>query len=131
MSFLAEDAPTSASSDQGSPRMGWRYSLSSLLILTLVVAAFLAGRISRTDWRTPDLAGSYIAQLPAGFAQPTTLKPLAEGRWRLTSRAGIFNGIYAYRQDQLIAVQLAKSSPQSSFLTGERAPSRLRRVLYH
>ncbi|KAA5545340.1 hypothetical protein FYK55_06705 [Roseiconus nitratireducens] len=87
-------------------RFRWgRFSLRSLLILTLVVAAYLGGRVSQRNRFGPDLAGAWTANLPAGFEQPTTLTSLGEGRWLIRSRANNFNGVYKFRDGQLVVVE--------------------------
>ena len=82
-------------------RSWFRFSLRSLCLATLVVAAFLAGRISTQDPFVPLLAGPWTATLPAGFRQPTTLRMLEGDRWLLSSRAGVFNGVYRYHDGDL------------------------------
>lgn len=89
---------------------GWtRFSLRGLFVVTLVVAAFLAGRISREDAFRPALAGPWTATLPAGAQQPTTLRHVKEDRWIVSSRAVVFNGRYIYRNGQLVIDQPSDS----------------------
>ncbi len=88
-----------------SKRRWLRFSLRGLLLLTLVVAAYLAGRTSQDGLFRPDLAGPWMASLPAGFNQPTTLKPLGSARWLIRSRASIFNGIYQFEGGRLTVIR--------------------------
>jgi len=91
--------------DQNKHRWPWaRFSLRSLFVVTLVVAAYLGGRISQRQ-STPDLAGTWTAKLPAGFNQPTTLTSIGNDRWMLRSRANNFNGVYRFRDNRLTILQ--------------------------
>ena len=86
---------------------GFRFSLSTLMLVMLAVAMYLGGRASVT-YRyalAPDLAGSWQATLPRGFVQPTTVQDFGEGRYHVRSRASIFNGVYQWRNGQLVVVE--------------------------
>jgi hypothetical protein len=86
---------------------GFRFSLSTLLLVMLAVATYFGGRASMT-YRyalAPRLAGSWQARLPRGFVQPTTIQDFGEGRFLVRSQASIFSGIYEWRNGQLVAVE--------------------------
>lgn len=86
---------------------GFRFSLSTLLLVMLAVAMYFGGRASMT-YRyalAPALSGSWQATLPRGFVQQTTIQDLGEGRFLVRSRANIFSGIYDWRNGQLVAVE--------------------------
>jgi len=86
---------------------GFRFSLSTLLLVMLAVAMYFGGRASMT-YRyalAPRLAGSWQATLPRGFVQPATIQDFGEGRFLVRSRASIFSGIYEWRSGQLVAVE--------------------------
>jgi hypothetical protein len=94
--------------ENSKPAARWlRFSVRGLLVLTLVVAAYLAGRTSQDGLVRPDLAGSWMANLPAGAKQPTSLQSLGNRRWLIRSRAANFNGIYQFADDRLTVVQPA------------------------
>jgi hypothetical protein len=89
------------------PRRRWlQFSLRSLLLVMLLVAVYLGGRTSQ-NWHypfTPNLAGSWMATMPRGHKQPTTLKDLGQGQYLLSSRADVFNGTYQWKDGQLVMV---------------------------
>jgi len=83
----------------------FRFSLSSLLVAVLIVAAFLAGRYGNRYVFPSQLSGTWKATLPKGFVRPVTLKHLEEDRFLLTSGGSVFNGIYQWKGDRLTVVQ--------------------------
>ena len=89
------------------PRRRWlQFSLRSLLLVMLLVAVYLGGRTSQ-NWQlgfTPNLAGSWTANMASGHKQPTMLKDLGKGQYLLSSRADVFNGTYQWKDGQLAVV---------------------------
>lgn len=99
-------APTSSP-----PRRRWAltFSLRTLMLVVLLIAVFLGGRAS-VNWKAPfipKLAGNWIAAMPAGHRQPTTLRDLGGGQFLLSSRAIVFNGTYQWESDNLVMVKPA------------------------
>jgi hypothetical protein len=87
-------------------RWGLRFSLRSLLLVMLLVAVYFGGRGSQ-NWPylfTPNLAGSWTANMPSGHKQPTTLKDLGKGQFLLSSRAGVLSGTYQWKDGELTVV---------------------------
>lgn len=82
---------------------GLRFTVRGLLLLTLLVAMFLAGRVSMRPGY-PQLNGSYVADLPAGFQQPMTIRPLEPGVFLLSGRASVFNGTYRWQDGRLVVI---------------------------
>ena len=99
--------PPAAPPPPARPRWGFRFSLSTLLLLMLAVAMYLGGRASVTHQYAlaPQLAGSWQATLPAGFVQPTKVQELGEGHYLVRSQASIFNGKYQWRSGRLVVVE--------------------------
>lgn len=99
------DAPVAASTPPRS-RWGLRFSLKTLLLVMLLVAVWFGGRAS-LNWRfalAPNLTGSWVAAMPAGWQQPTTISSVGNGQYVLSSRAILFNGTYAWENGQLVMV---------------------------
>lgn len=89
------------------PRKGswFRFSLRSLFLLMLLVAAFLAGRYGNRHVFPSQLSGAWEATLPKGFVRAVTLTHLEEDRFLLTSGGSVFNGVYQWQGDRLVVVQ--------------------------
>lgn len=85
-------------------RRSWfRFSLRSLMLVTLLASVYLAGRFG-AGLPAGKLAGQWQAELPAGFQRPVTLKHLEDNRFLLSSGGSVFNGIYEWEDGQLTVV---------------------------
>ena len=101
---MTEPGEQQSTADQPRRRSWASFSLRSLLLLMVLVAVWLGGRLSRdfNFGQRPSIQGRWQAQLPAGFVQPATIKHLGGTRYQLSSRAGVFNGTYRWRDGQLV-----------------------------
>ena len=83
----------------------FRFSIRTLLIVAMVSAAFLAGRMGdRWPWRAESIAGTYEIQFPAGAVREISILKLGDGNYRLQG-GGVLNGIYQVKGDKLLVVQ--------------------------
>lgn len=100
---MAADQDLQSNVEKPRHRSWASFSLRSLLLLMVLVAVWLGGRMSN-DYnfgRRPNLVGNWQARLPAGFVQPSAIRHLGGDRYQLTSGAGVFSGTYRWRDGQL------------------------------
>jgi hypothetical protein len=81
------------------------YSLRSLMLITLLVCVYLAGRYGFRSSSPDELVGQWQAELPAGFKRAVTLKHLDGNRYVLSSGASVFNGVYEWEDGKLTVVK--------------------------
>ncbi|MGI9474854.1 MAG: hypothetical protein ACR2NZ_25210 [Rubripirellula sp.] len=83
----------------------FRFSLRTLLVVAVVVAAFLAGTVAdRWPWPADPVQGSYSIRFPAGAQRDVSLMGLGEGLYQMQG-GGVLNGVYQLKGDQLLMVR--------------------------
>lgn len=84
---------------------GLRFSLRSLLLLSLLVACFLAGyTLSRWSRERPQIEGNWQLTLPSGATHPIEFRDVGQGEYHWIGGT-VLSGVYRLRDGHLIVAR--------------------------